>query len=677
MHSCSKNILLIALILGGVPPAVSAPAKPVELDVAVMRAGLIPKREVAADAFLKANPTWDGRGVVIGIFDTGVDPAAAGLATTSTGERKIIDILDASGSGDVDTSTRRKADTNGKLMGLSGRALILPAGLVNPNGEFRLGLKSAHELFYDDVLKRVIERRAMQRAAASTLRLAARDRGDEAVKLRAARAKAPEERNRAERDLLARDAALTALEVDKSGDITGPVYDCVVWNDGKSWRVIIDTDEDGDLRNEKELRPYGVDGEYGSFGGIAHATFGVQVYEKGDVLSIVTVSGAHGTHVASIAAAYAPNEAARNGIAPGARIVSIKVGDIRAGGSSYSTSELRASALAAQHRVDIVNASWGGRSTFQDGRNLNSRLYDMMVERYNILGVLSAGNNGPALGTAGNAGAEASRVLGVGAYMSPEMGQVLYNTLEKSAEAAQQFTSRGPTKDGDFGVDVMAPGAAYASVSVETRQTSEMINGTSMASPSAAGVAALVLSAAKQMKLDANPALLRAALIRGATPLPKEEIFTRGSGLINAPGAWKKLNEMQGVNAFSGFYDLEVDQGSFTSKGRGFMLREAVTDARRRVAVKITPAWAESTPIAMRTTFESDLILKPSAAWITAPQYVHLTSGPRTIIGFQTARCATFACWQSCATPSRHRSSASKSLNWACILTFCRRSRIC
>lgn len=635
MRSCyqlSFGFAFVATLFGGgLSFSSTVKAAPMEPDVAVLRSALIPKREVAADVFLKANPSWDGRGVVIGIFDTGVDPAAAGLSTTSTGERKIIDIIDASGSGDVDTSIRRKPDANGKLIGLSGRTLVLPAGVINPTGEFRLGLKSAHELFYDSVLKRVIALRAAQQAAASSVRLAAHDRSEEATKLKAARAKAPDERTRAERDLIAREVALTALETDKSADTNGPLYDCIVWHDGDSWRVVIDTDEDGDLRNEKVLRPYAIAGEYGSFGGIAHTTFGVQVYEKGDLLSIVTVSGAHGTHVASIAAGYTANEAARNGIAPGARIVSIKVGDIRAGGSSYGTSELRATALAAQHRVDIVNASWGGRSTFQDGKGRNSVLYDMMVERYNVLGVLSAGNNGPALGTAGTAGAEANRVLGVGAYMSPEMGQVLYNTLTQSADAAQQFSSRGPTKDGDFGVDVMAPGAAFASLSAETRQTSDMYNGTSMASPSAAGVAALVLSAARQMKLDANPALLRAALMLGAKPLPKEQIFTRGSGLINAPGAWKKLNELQGAGAFSGFYDLEVDQGTFSSKGRGFMLREAVTEARRRFAVKITPVWTESTPVAVRTAFESDLVLKPSAPWITAPQYVHLTSGARTV----------------------------------------------
>ena len=631
MRFCSQHVLAIALLSVGFIPAWSAPAAPAEPDIAALRSALIPKREVAADVFLKANPDWDGRGVVIGIFDTGVDPAVAGLSITSTGERKIVDIVDASGSGDVDTSTRRKADASGKLIGLSGRTLVLPADLVNPKGEFHLGLKSAHELFYDTVLKRVIERRAAQRAAAASVRLATRDRSEEAAKLKAARAKAPDERNRSERDLIARDVALTTMEEDKTSDSTGPLYDCVVWHDGKTWLALVDTDEDADLRNEKILRPFGIAGEYGTFGDVTHATFGVQVYENGDLLSIVTVSGAHGTHVASIAAGYSANEPARNGIAPGARIVSIKVGDIRTGGSSYGTSELRASALAAQHRVDIVNASWGGRSTFQDGRNRNSRVYDMMMERYEMLAVVSAGNNGPALGTAGSAGAEASRVLGVGAYMSPEMGYTLYNTLERSADGAQQFSSRGPTKDGDFGVDVMAPGAAYASLSAETRQNSEMYNGTSMASPSAAGVAALVLSAARQKKLDANPALLRSALILGATVLPKEEIFTRGSGLINVQGAWKKLNALQGVSAFSGFYDLEVDQGTFTSKGRGFLLREAVTEARRRIAVKITPAWTESTPVATRTSFESDLVLKPSVPWIKAPSSVHMTNGPRTI----------------------------------------------
>ncbi len=624
---------LVGVVLASLPllPAATLPATSASLDLSALRSALIPKREVAADKFVKDHPTWDGRGVVIAIFDTGVDPAAAGLAVTSTGERKIVDLVDASGSGDVDTTTRRQPDAAGMLAGLSGRALTLPEGVTNPGGDFRLGLKPAAELFYGPVLKRLTDLRAAERAAAVSVARAARARSKEAAALKAALAKAPEDRTRAERDRVARDIALTTLEDAKLPDSLAALYDCVVWHDGTDWRVVVDTDEDGDLRDEKVLRPFGIAGEYGSFGDLTHATFGVQVYEGGDLLSIVTVGGSHGTHVASIAAGHFPQEPARDGIAPGARILSIKIGDIRTGGSSYGTSEQRAAAVAAKHRVDIVNASWGGRSFYQDGRNRNSRVYDMLVERYDILAVLSAGNNGPALGTAGSAGAEAHRVLGVGAYMSPEMGRVLYNTLAQSPEAAQQFTSRGPTKDGDFGVDVMAPGAAYASISAEVMRGADMFNGTSMASPSAAGVAALVLSAAKQQKLDASPARLRAALMLGASPLPQEEVLTRGTGLIHAPGAWARLQALQGVPAFGGFYDLEVDQGTFTSKGRGLLLRETLAEPRRRVGVKVTPAWAESVPPAARFAFEADLALKPSAPWITAPDYVHLANGARTL----------------------------------------------
>lgn len=86
-------------------------------------ANLLPKSSTGADLFLLKHPKYDGRNVKVAILDSGVDPGAKGLETTSWGAPKIIDQYDATGAGDVDTSHVVQASPTGTIVGLTGRTL--------------------------------------------------------------------------------------------------------------------------------------------------------------------------------------------------------------------------------------------------------------------------------------------------------------------------------------------------------------------------------------------------------------------------------------------------------------------------------------------------------------------------------------------------------------------------
>ena len=101
----------------------------------------------------------------------------------------------------------------------------------------------------------------------------------------------------------------------------GPLLDVVLFKDSSAvWHAVIDADASGDLSGCTPIAPYKHKQQVGTFGFGTSLTYCVQVYEDGDILSVVTDSGSHGTHVAGIVAASFDDAPHLNGVAPGAQI---------------------------------------------------------------------------------------------------------------------------------------------------------------------------------------------------------------------------------------------------------------------------------------------------------------------------------------------------------------------
>ncbi len=607
-------LLLVCLCWSGSAPKARSADDPLPRFPTI---DLLPKQVTGALEFLAEHPEADGRGITVAIFDTGVDPGAPGLQVTSDGRPKIVDIVDTTGSGDVPMTVEQKAK-EGTMDGLTGRKLMINPDWKNPQGEFRLGIVRAYDLFPEELIARLNAERLRdwdrrQDARAADLRQHIKTWDAEHPKPTAIKL---HERTELQSRLEVLDQAR------QNFDDPGPMYDCVTFFDGEQWRAVVDTDEDGDLADETVLTDFHIDRKYGTFSPESQLNFSVNVYDEGRLLSIVTLTGDHGTHVAGIVGACYPNEPERNGIAPGVQIVSVKIGDTRLAGMETGRGLVRGLRTVLDRHCDLINMSYGEPASLPNAGRL-SELFSEVVREHGVIFIASAGNEGPALSTVGAPGGTTEALMGIGAYLTPEMMSAAYAMRSPYEGLPYTWTSRGPASDGALGVSLFAPGGAVAPVPRYNLQPSLLMNGTSMASPNACGNVALLLSALKAADKTWTPSGIRRALENSARLLPGIDTLTQGHGLVQIGRAHDWMTD--GTLSVAERLEYRIEIGA--ERERGIYLREPDQQKEPLVTrVNIKPRFREHAPKDELVDFEVPLTLQASALWIHVGDHLLLSA---------------------------------------------------
>lgn len=467
-------------------------------------------KDTGVEEFIKLHPEYDGRGTIILVLDTGVDMGIDGLTKTSTGEIKVIDAQDFTGEGDMPLVEADLTSKDGKDV------------FENENKGYSVFadknkmLKSADDIYWMSVLD---ETHLMNSGSG------------------------------------AQDLNGNGIKDDK--------YFMVTYKTTEGyWVVYFDTNGNGDLSDEKPLRNYKED--FDSFTiqnqkGLTPLTFALNIFPDEKLISLYFDDGGHGTHCAGIASGYNIGDSGLNGVAPGAKVIGLKLGNNNYPGGATVTESMKkaylyADKISKEMKVPcIVSMSFGVGSEIEGRSEIEKFLADLLTKNPYLYVSLSNGNEGPGISSSGLPSAT-SYALSSGAVLTQEIARDNYGNL-LPYNMLLHFSSRGGEVSKP---DVISPGAATSTV--PNFSGGDKLWGTSMACPYSSGVMALLLSAAeKEFPGVKIPSQLLFKIIReGAVKRDEYTVLDQGAGYINVLNSFEILKKYLKNNEISKFETYTV-----------------------------------------------------------------------------------------------------------------------
>ncbi len=527
------------------PPAVRVEPERIAPPEVARENGLMALDATRVVEHARRFPDADGRGVLIGILDSGIDLGTPGLAMTSTGDPKVLDLRDFSGEGRVALAAIQPVGDSVVVAGttLAGFGRVRALNVTGP--------------WYAGTLSEVVL------------------------------------------------GEMPGADLDDNGTNTDQLA-VIVTRASDGWALFADTDRDGSLADERSWRDYGASRETFGWhrpGMPPPLTIAVNFADGAPggppVLDLFFDQSSHGTHVAGIAAGRDMfGERGYDGVAPGAMLLGVKISNNALGGISVTGSILQgidyAIRFARQRNLPLVlNLSFGVGNEAEGTARIDAIIDSVLAANPEVVFVTSAGNDGPGLSTQGFP-ATARRPISVGATWPA----VFSGDPDPSHDLIAFFSSRGGETAKP---DVVAPGFAYATVP-RYNTGDEIKNGTSMASPHVAGLAARLVSSRPGGRWP-NARSVKQALMVTARPFEGALYLDQGTGQADVVAAHLWLAGGHPVE------DVQVAVAGtrHTAAWRGEGLRSPADTVVRFAITR--PA---DSP---RATFQ----LRSSAPWLRAP----------------------------------------------------------
>jgi tripeptidyl-peptidase II len=444
-------------------------------------------KSTGVEGFLSKHPEFDGRGTLIFILDTGVDMGIEGLIKTSEGKTKVIDVRDFSGEGNL---TMYKAEVSGSNFTNEEKHYLIKGADK---------LKSKDNNYFIGAIK---EKDFINTVSGS-----------------------PDLNGNGKKD----DVYIFIAFIDHNGD----------------WTSYFDTNCNGDLSDEKPVKDYHKN--FDTFKientkSLTPFTFAINIFPDENILSLHFDDGSHGTHVAGIASGYLIDGSSLNGVAPGANLVSLKIGNNNYPGGATVTGSMKNAYLFAdsiskiRKEPCIINMSFGIGTEIEGASEMEKFLDTLMKNNPYLYICLGNGNEGPGISTTGLPSC-CEYVFSSGAVLNTEIARDLYGA-PLSRDIIFPFSGRGGEVNKP---DVVSPGACVSTVPNFSKH--DMFQGTSMASPYSAGVMSLMLSAFTKEYPDLKiPSQLLFKIVReSAVKMDGYTYLDQGSGYINVLKAWDLL----------------------------------------------------------------------------------------------------------------------------------------